>query len=142
MRGDDSLPGDEKFCTLKAFADLPAETIKYLVNISARALTNIGSTGLEAALLGIDITPDGSLEKIRGFVPAKVTVANIPSGKGTETESKITGDKYKKKATKTYTFPFGATATHPNYKAAKAAILAAVDTGTANHCVTFKPEKF
>lgn len=143
VRADDSLPGLEKFCSLKAFGDTAAETIKYLVNISGRALISIGTTGLSVDDLGIDTTPAGNvgLEKVKGFVPAKVTIANIPSGKGTDTQSKISGDEYKKKATKTYTYPFGVTTTHPNYKAVKGAILAKVKAGTTNHTVSFHPEK-
>lgn len=143
-RAADSLPGNEQFCSLKAFADVSSAATKYLVNYSHRAITGIGGTGLTAELLNIDITPAGTagLEKVQGFVAAKATVSVVPDGVGTPTNSKITGDSYKKKATKTYTFPFGPGATNPSYKSVKAAIIAAASTGTANRGVSFKPEKF
>ncbi|MEH1895626.1 MAG: hypothetical protein V7K94_10070 [Nostoc sp.] len=144
-RATDSLPGNETFCALKPFGLLASDTAKYLVGLSGRASAGIGATGLSFTdHLNIDTTPAGiaGLEKEKGFIAAKATVSVIPTGAGTATSSKVTGNSYKKKATKTYTFPFGAGATHPNYKSVKAAIIAASSTGTANRGVSFKPEKF
>ena len=144
-RATDSLPGNETFCSLKPFALLASETDKYLVNLSHRASEAIANTGLSFIdHLNVDTTPEATkgLEKEKGFVPAKATVSLVPIGVGTPTESKLTGDTYKKKATKTYTYPFGAGTTHTNYKTVKAAIIAAASTGTANRGVSFKPEKF
>ena len=143
-RATDSLPGNESYCSLKPFAQPASDTTKLLVNLSGRAYTNLTETALTNVLLAIDSTPQGTagLEKIRGFMPAKVTVSITTAGAGTATSSKITGESYKKKSTKTYTFPFGSGGTNTSYKAAKAAIIAAVSTGTANRGVTFKPEKY
>ncbi|MEH2244595.1 hypothetical protein [Nostoc sp.] len=144
-RSSDSLPGNETFCALKPFALPASETTKFLVSISGRAQSHVADTGLSFTdELGIDVTPAGTagLEKEKGFVAAKATVSVVPTGVGTSTSSKITGNSYKKKATKTYTYPFGASTNHPNYKTAKAAIIAKASTGTANRGVSFKPEKF
>ena len=143
-RATDSLPGNETFCSLKPFAEASTATVKYLVNISGRALAGIANTGLSTEHLNIDTTPEGNagLSKVKGFVPAKATVSVVPTSAGTTTASKITGNSYKKKATKTYTFPFGAGATNTTYKSVKADIIATVSTGTANRGVSFKSEKF
>lgn len=145
IRAADSLPGDETYCSLKPFALLPTETGKFLVNLSKRSHTNIGAAGLTEEILGIDATPTGTadLEKVKGFMPAKVTIAVIPAGVGKDTVSKITGDSYKKKeGVKTYTYPFGASVTHPSLKQAKAAIIAAAGVGGTNKSLSFKPERF
>jgi hypothetical protein len=145
VRAADSLPGNIKSCALKAFGEPVASTDKFLVDISGRALTKIADTGVTEAILNIDATPEGvaNLEREVGFVPARATISIVPSGAGTNTPSKITGDNYKKKATKTYTFPFGAGTDTPSYKQTKAAILAAVASDpTKNRGVSFKPEKY
>ncbi|WP_138500900.1 hypothetical protein [Nostoc sp. PA-18-2419] len=144
-RNADSLPGDETSCSLKAFADLSTSTTRYLVNISGRALSGIANTGLNASDdLNIDTTPTNNvgLEKVKGFVPAKATVSVVPTGAGSPIQSKITGNSYKKKAIKTYTYPFGIGTTHNTYKSVKAAIITKVTAPGTNRGVSFKPEKF
>jgi hypothetical protein len=144
-RATDSLPGNIESCALKPFGEPAASTTKFLVDISGRAKGALNTAGVSVALLNIDITPEGltGLEKVNGFVPARATVSVVASGAGTTTTSKITGDTYKKKSTKTYTFPFGAATDAPSYKQSKAAILAAVTSGTTtNRGVSFKPERY
>lgn len=143
-RSADSLPGDIKSCALKPFGEPAASTTKFLVDISGRSLTGIAATGVTVATLNIDTTAEGTanLTKVNGYVPARAVIAVIPTGAGTPTPSKITGDSYKKKAVKSYTLPFGASTDKPSYKQVKADVLAAASAGTANRSVSFKPEKY
>ncbi|WP_414622050.1 hypothetical protein [Calothrix sp. CCY 0018] len=133
-----SRPGDLKRVTVKPFAFASADTTEYIVDLSARAETNISAAGITAAELGIK-TDISSGTNVSNFQPAKITVAVV----GTTTtagESKLTGRKYRKRAASSYTFPFGRTTGEAVYSEAKAALLASAQA--ANRVVTYQPERF
>ena len=133
-----SRPGDLKRVTVKPFAFASADTTEYVVDLSARAQTNISSAGLTLTVLGVKTdTTAGTV--VANFKPAKVTVAVVGTAT-TTAESKLTGRKYKKASTSSYTFPLGRTTGDAVYSEAKAGILAAA--GAANRVVTFQPEYF
>jgi len=142
-RATTSNPGDIKSAALKPFSLPAASTANYLVDISNRALTNIGTAGLTADVLNIDTTTEGTtnVSKVYGFTPARAIVKNVTgTGAGTPTPSKITGASYKKKAGASYSYPFGRSTDDPSYSEVKAAITNAIANSGGNKGVSFKPE--
>jgi hypothetical protein len=138
-----SNPGDIKPVALKPFALPSADTKKFLVGASNRALTNFSAAGVTAAILNIDSTPEGlnDVEEILGFTPARAIVKNVTGTTGASKTSKITGDSYKSKANDSYTFPFGrGTGDNIVYSQVKGAIAASVAGANGNKGVSFKPE--
>ncbi len=140
-----SNPGGFQGVALKPFALPSADTQSYLVQASERAISGIGTAGITAAVLNIDITPEGTadLESPLGFTPARAVIKNVTGTTGTSETSKITGDRYKKKAAVSYTYPFGkGAAGAASYSEVKADIASAVAGADGNKGVSFKPEIF
>lgn len=144
VRNTSSNPGNITAAALKPFSLPAADTTNFLVDISQRAITNFTAAGVNATILNIDTTPEGAagLTKVVGFTPARATIKNVTGTTGVPTPSKITGDSYKKKASSSYTFPFGRSTADPSYSEVKAAITAAVSTAGGNKGVSFKPENY
>lgn len=138
-----SNPGDIKPVALKPFALPSADTSKFLVGASNRALTNFTAAGIAATDLNIDTTPEGlnDVQEVIGFTPARAIIKNVTGTTGSPKTSKITGDSYKSKANDSYTFPFGrGTGDNVVYSQVKGAIAAAVAGATGNKGVSFKAE--
>jgi hypothetical protein len=140
-RTSTSNPGQLDEVAVKPFGLPSTTTARYIVGISRRAKADIAESGLNADALNVSLTdlPEGSTRVI-GFTPATATVRIITGTTGTPTPSKITGNSYKKKTAKSYTYPFGSDADAASYSAAKSAIYDAVTNGNENRGVSFKPE--
>ena len=76
---------------------------------------------------------------MRGFFPAQAIVS-VFSGTETEKTSQITGQKYKSKNAKSYTFPYGASVTEKAEGNVRKDISAAVAV-LNNASVSFSSEK-
>jgi hypothetical protein len=142
-RESTSNPGSLDEARIKPFGLPTADTTLVLVDISKRSLDAIQRTGLAAADLNIVAT--GDAERIYNFTPARATVnvGAAAGGDGVLQTSKITGKKYKKKASDSFTFPFGRGAGEDAaYVKARSEILGKVSDGTANRSVSFKPEVY
>ncbi|MEC4896394.1 MAG: hypothetical protein SAL07_25845, partial [Oscillatoria sp. PMC 1051.18] len=89
------------------------------VKFSSRASTALDATIKNKAnfITGADAGGD----EVRGFIPAKAIITNY-TGNGTPTDSKITGIKYLKRDSNSWTMPFGASATEPFEDEARDAI--------------------
>jgi hypothetical protein len=138
-----SKPGNIKKIVIQPFAVDPAETLGIIVPISKRAQDGLTLTGLNADVLNHTATLTGGISQ-RGFIPARATVNVVGTGDGTPENSKITGRKYQKKNSNSYTLPFGqgSEATASSYAEVKAAIVAAVSAGSGNRSVSFTPERY
>lgn len=141
-RATSSNPGNIDEVSLQTFALPAANTARYIVPISSRAKTNYTTAGVSTAELNISDPIAGGAVEIFGYTPARVTIANVTGTTATTVASKLTGKPYKKKATATYTFPFGSKATNGSFSEVKAAITAAVAASGGNKGVSFKPEIF
>jgi hypothetical protein len=142
-RESSSNPGGLDEARIKPFGLPAADTTLVLVDISKRSLEAIQRTGLGVA--DLNIVAAGDANRIYNFTPARATVNVAPAagGDGVVTTSKITGKKYKKKASDSFTFPFGRGAGEDAaYVKAKSEILGKVSDGTANRSVSFKPEVY
>ena len=144
-RAATSNPGGFQSVALKPFALPATETQSYLVQASERAIGAIGTAGITATDLNIDVTPSeaADLEIPLGFTPARAVIKNVTGTTGVQETSKITGDKYKAKAGASYTYPFGKGGTDAtSYAEVIGNIAAAVAGATGNKSVSFKPEIF
>lgn len=137
-----SLPGDEKVISLKPFAMLASSTIELEATISGRALSNLSLFGLTKDKLGFSEPANTIGLESKGYKPAKAICRNVTGATGVPTPSKITGERYSKKASASYTFPVGRTTTNQSWREQRAAILASVATGNTNKSVSFKPEVY
>lgn len=110
-----------------------------LVAQSKRADDASTMSGVQTACNQITANPQTHV-KLHGFKPARATVFDYGTTVTSET-SKITGVKYKKRSGKSYTFPFGASASEKKESEVRKGITAAVVTlGTAS--VSFSPESY
>lgn len=141
-RAAGSLQGSETLITVLPFGLPAANTDKYRVSVSQRALTNIGDTGVSATDLGFATALADTDITANGFKPAKAVVRNITGTTAAPKISKIIGSSYKAKASTSYTLPFGRITANPSYSQQKAAILAKVEAATGNKIVSFKAEVF
>jgi hypothetical protein len=140
-RESTSNPGSLDEARIKPFGLPTTDTTLVLVDISKRSLDAIQRTGL--AVTDLNIIATGDANRIYNFTPARATVnvGAAAGGDGTLETSKITGKKYKKKASDSFTFPFGrGTGEDAAYVSAKSDILGKVSDGSANRSVSFKPE--
>jgi hypothetical protein len=111
-----------------------------LVGVSRRAKEKIGETGVALGdLNATEPTASNSANRIFGFSPAKAVV-NISATTTTNPTSKITGRPYKKRASESYTFPFGRASATDTYAGRKEIILARVSAGDNNRGVSFDAE--
>jgi hypothetical protein len=142
-RESSSNPGNLDEARIKPFGLPSADTTLVLVDISRRSSGKMQEAGLSPADLNIATT--GEANRIYNFTPARaiVNVGAAAGGDGIVTTSKITGKKYKKKASDSFTFPFGRGAGEDAaYVKAKSEILGKVSEGTTNRSVSFKPEVY
>lgn len=138
-RATSSNPGSLDEAIIKPFSLPTANTKEFIVDYSKRAKEKLGDAGLSVAVLN-QVATSTNAERVYGFTPARATVNIFGTGEGTSETSKITGAKYKKKKSDSYTFPFGRGSDDPSYSQAKGAIVLAVSAGTGNKGVSFKPE--
>ncbi|HYW21553.1 MAG TPA: hypothetical protein VE956_20070 [Nodularia sp. (in: cyanobacteria)] len=139
-RAATSNPGSIDRIAIKPFALPGASTDTYNVGFTGKGAAAFSTFGLTAALLGHAAPAAGTILS-RGFKPAKAVCVNVPTGAGTSTPSKITGQRYNKKAASGRTFPFGRGTADP-YSTQKQAILSAVANAGTTLSVSFKPEVF
>lgn len=136
---------------IRAFGVLaatPAAATIYASGVTGRANAQITANGLSALTLGHrDI--DTANTPSAGFNSAKLIVAVVNNASTTTPVSQITGLEYKKAATESYTFPFGATdadaATEGQYEAFQrlGGQVAGVAPATGiSRRVSFRPEAF
>lgn len=79
----------------------------FRVGISKRTFDEGDADGVQAKcnlVVDVDLVPPN---KIRGFLPARVTVRKKATGDGEAAESKITGVKYQKLTASSWTLPYG-----------------------------------
>lgn len=141
-RAASSLPGNEKVISIKPFAYVAASTIEIESTISGRASTNLALFGLSEEELGFTSPAAETVQEMAGFKSAKAICKNVTGTTGVPTASKVTGVRYSKKASATFTFPVGRTTSRPTWSAQRSFILAEVAKGSGNKSVTFKPEVF
>jgi hypothetical protein len=137
-----SLPGNEKVISLKPFAYIGASTIEIGSTISSRSLANLALFGLSETELGFTSPAVETVQEMAGYKPAKAICKNVTGTTSVPTPSKITGEKYSKKASSTFTFPIGRTTERPTWSIQKGFVLAEVAKSTGNKSVTFKTEVF
>lgn len=148
QRAATSKPGEIVMYATIPFAEgSDADPIFAKIGASKRAVEANGQTGLTVALMNLVNTEailDAASELV-GFVPATATVRVNQDGT-TRPTSKLTNRPYTKRNGNSFTLPFGAGAAAADtdipkgYKGMKAEIIQAVETGTANRSVSFKPE--
>jgi hypothetical protein len=110
-----------------------------IVAQSARASLATAPNEVQTACNQIVVNPELH-SKLDRFKPARVTVFDYSETKAPET-SQITGLAYEKRVGKSYTFPYGASATEKTDSAVRKAILVAVKAiGTAS--ASFSSEKY
>lgn len=79
----------------------------FRVTISKRTQDNTTANSVEAKCNIIITADDIPPNKVIGFLPARVSLRKLSAGDGTDETSKITGVKYKKKTSASYTLPYG-----------------------------------
>jgi len=138
-REANSLPGTLDDVTVAPFGLPFAAANRAKVPISARARPLIATFGIAGAVNHVAAN-DGI--KRSGFIPAKAHIGDVPTGAGTLTNSKITGVPYKKKATKSYTVPYGAGAGDASTEfEARTAIITALGASRPRATISFTPEQ-
>jgi hypothetical protein len=106
-RADESLQKAMIPVAIRPFGLPFNDTTFARVTISKRTSDNSTANDVEAKCnIVTDATkiPDN---KMIGFLPARATVRKLVAGDGTAETSKITGVKYKKKTSASYTLPYG-----------------------------------
>lgn len=137
-RPDSSKPKNLIPVAVKPFAIPSTDTDEYIVDLSDRADKGKATASVTDTLLGYK-TDLSSAQNVSNFTPARVTISSVGTGATTTATSKITGRKYKKKNTSSYTYPIGQTTANKSYKEIKTAIVAAIASGT-NLSASFSAE--
>lgn len=137
-RDTNSLPKNLLRVAVKPFAFGSADAKEYIVDLSQRAFEKRGDAGITVEILGANANVEGATTVVN-FKPAKAIV-NVPTSSKTPAESKLTGRKYKKRGSSSYTFPFGRTTANNNYSEQKGAILDTI--GSSTRIISFQPEIF
>ncbi|WP_319422745.1 hypothetical protein [Pleurocapsa sp. FMAR1] len=138
-RAADSKPGEINKVSVLPFYFNGAAGKETIVAQSKRADEAAPLAGVQTQCNQITVDFENHV-KLAGFIPAKVTVFDYGTA-STSTLSQITGERYDKKNGKSYTFPYGASATEKAEAEVRKGISAAVVTlGTAS--VSFSREKY
>lgn len=140
-RTEQSLPGSIDEVSLNPFG-LPVDVAnQYVVPVSNRAkVFGLGDSVLAAGNTDKDV-PEGAI-RTRGFVPAKAYVSvpfNDP--RPGDPTSKLTGLKYARSNTRSFTLPYGASTANPRESEVRAAIIAVVAQDNIQNSVRFTSEK-
>lgn len=139
-RANDSKPKGESRYALTPFATPAADATKVKVTMSQRAEEKVSAAGLTTGDLNALNTTQVMTDAVQlyRFQPAKITVRVFTEGT-TPTNSKLTGRRYKKTNSASYTYPFG-WETGKNYATAKSALAAKVQGD--NRTASFTPERY
>jgi hypothetical protein len=138
-RNEDSKPEQLLQVSVLPFFFGGADGTEAIVKMSKRADDNETLSGVQSACNQIAVNLD-THAKLANFRPAKATVFDFGSTETTET-SQITGVQYKKKTGKSYTFPYGASATEKAEGKVRKDIAVAVKALTTAS-VSFSSEKY
>lgn len=137
-----SSPGGFELVGVNPFAISQATTSIFAVNFSSRAsgqgdIATLITAANHSAADAIAVTNTGRYRPAVAI--ASVKDAESAAGEGT---SKITGLKYAKDGSVTYTIPYGADATSTRESEVRADILDAAADSTKDIRVSFKSERF
>ncbi|NJL53091.1 MAG: hypothetical protein HC930_14500 [Hydrococcus sp. SU_1_0] len=138
-RAADSKQGNILKVSVLPFFFGGGEQTGTIVSLSKRA--SEGSTiGSVKAACNHVVADESVHDERRGFQPAKATIFDY-TGTNTSQVSKITGVKYQAKGGKSFTLPYGASATEKSESAVRKDIITAVKAiSTAS--VSFKSERY
>jgi hypothetical protein len=137
-RNDGSKPEQLLEVSVLPFYFGGAAGTEAIVKQSKRADTEGTLGGVQTACNQITVNQE-THAPLAKFQPAKATVFDFTGAK-TPATSQITGLKYDKRTGKSFTFPYGASATEKTAAAVEKTILAAVKA-LATASVSFKSEK-
>ena len=137
-RSADSKPGSLEIVSVLPFYYAGDDTKQTLVKQSQRSDTETTLDGVQTACNQLTADLDAHI-RLENFIPAKAVVT-VFSGTETQETSRITGIRYNKKAAKSYTFPYGASAAEKAERNVRQDIVAAVNLLT-NASVSFSSEK-
>lgn len=139
VRDAGSLPGELIQFGIQPFGYASIDANKTMVVGSKRANQGI-STYFDLGILNHLVGGGGQIRV--GFQPARAIVLDVTSQSTTSETSKITGIKYKKKAAKSLTYPFGAgTGTDEKFEMdVRAKLVASLNSKQPDASITFKPE--
>lgn len=134
-----SLPGQLVNLSIQPFGLAATDPNKTLTVISKRAKQSV-ATYFNADFLNHLV--GGSPNPRPGFQPARAVVFDVTSQSATTETSKITGIKYKKKAGKSLTYPFGAGpgADEKFELDVRAKLIISLNDKQPDASITFKPE--
>ncbi|WP_017656230.1 hypothetical protein [Fortiea contorta] len=140
-RPEGSEPGSLVPYALVPFATPVNTAPKVLTALSKRSETGFSASGITAADANIskEAANLSAAVELVGFVAAKCTIRVVGSTTETKT-SKLTGQKYKTKGGRSYTYPigFGTGEAAKGFKDVKAAIVAKAKSNTRS--LSFIPE--
>lgn len=137
-RSAESHPGALIDVALLLFS-FPTTEGAAMCKASKRAIEAASTHGIAKTEAGLTDEPAGDIDYPGDFIPAQAIVIVNGTTASTPVESKLTKIRYKPKNSKSYTIPFGKTATNNTYlKQAQA--LKTIVNAVATRNVSFYPE--
>lgn len=140
-RDDNSLPEQILTARIIPFGIPTTNAPKYLVSFSKRAQDNAGN-GVVAACNHNAVEANENIIEAQDFIPAKAIITLPGEGAETTPTSQITGRKYKKKPKRSYTYPYGKSATNEFERAVRTSITQTALAANNAAKITFNSERF